>query len=236
MERLDKILAGTGWWSRKEVKEMVRTGRVVVNGTVVATADQKFDPQSTFVVDGEVVSGERLIYIMLHKPAGVISATEDATKETVLDLLPPHLKKVGLFPVGRLDRDTEGLLMLTNDGVLAHRLLSPRWHVDKTYFVQVDGVLDEGDVQAFVKGLELRDGLQCMPAKLEILNPPSEGLVTIQEGKYHQIKRMMATRYKPVNYLKRLSMGPLQLDKTLEKGEFRPLTTAELSALKEGEK
>ena len=234
MERLDKILAGTGWWSRKEVKELVRTGRVVVNGNVVATADQKFDPQDVFMVDGEVVSGERLIYLMLHKPAGVISATQDAHKDTVLDLLPPHLKKVGLFPVGRLDKDTEGLLLLTNDGILTHRLLSPKWHVDKTYFVQVDGVLDEADVVDFAKGAVLRDGLHCMPAKLEILNPPSEALVTIQEGKYHQIKRMMASRYKPVNYLKRLSMGPLQLDKTLEKGDFRPLTMEEIIALKKG--
>ena len=158
MERLDKILANTGRWSRREVRELVRAGRVTVDGTVAAAADGKCDPAAAFAVDGVPISGERLVYLMLHKPAGLISATEDPKKATVLELLPPHLRRVGLFPAGRLDRDTEGLLLLTNDGPLAHRLLSPRWHVDKTYFVRTDGPLSEADRAAFAAGLVLEPG------------------------------------------------------------------------------
>ena len=232
MERLDKILANTGRWSRKEVRELVRAGRVTVNGVPVHSPEEKWDPAAEFAVDGVSVSGERMVYLMLHKPAGLVSATEDPKQPTVLELLPDHLKRVGLFPAGRLDKDTEGLLLLTNDGVLAHRLLAPRRHVDKTSFVQVEGQLDETDVEAFSTGMTLGDGLVCMPAGLEVLGQPDTAIVTLREGKYHQIKRMLASRGKPVRYLKRLTMGPLKLDPALKRGEWRPLTEEEMAALR----
>ena len=232
MERLDKILANTGRWSRKEVRELVRAGRVTVNGVPVHSPEEKWDPAAEFAVDGVSVSGERMVYLMLHKPAGLVSATEDPKQPTVLELLPDHLKRVGLFPAGRLDKDTEGLLLLTNDGVLAHRLLAPRRHVDKTYFVHVEGQLDETDVEAFSTGMTLGDGLVCMPAGLEVLGQPDTAIVTLREGKYHQIKRMLASRGKPVRYLKRLTMGPLKLDPALKRGEWRPLTEEEMAALR----
>lgn len=232
MERLDKILAGTGRWSRKEVRELVKQGRVSANGVLVKAPEEKVDRAAVELrVDGEPVSAEEYVYLMLHKPAGVLSATEDPRQPTVLSLLPEHLRRVGLFPVGRLDKDTEGLLLLTNDGPLGHRLLAPKKHVDKVYFVRVDGALDGEDAACFQAGMTLDDGLVCLPAGLELLDPPDMGLVTLREGKYHQVKRMCAARGKPVVYLKRLSMGPLTLDPALEKGAWRPLTGAEQRAL-----
>lgn len=233
MERLDKILASTGRWSRREVKELVRAGRVTVNGTAARSPEEKYRREDlTLLVDGQSVLCERYTYLMLHKPAGLVSATEDPRQATVLDLLPEHLRKIGLFPAGRLDRDTEGLLLLTNDGALAHDLLSPRKHVDKTYFVRVEGRLDQSDAEAFQSGMTLGDGLVCLPAGLALLEAPDEALVTLREGKYHQIKRMLAARGKPVRYLKRLAMGPLALDQTLEKGQWRPLEEEELTQLR----
>ena len=232
MERLDRILANTGRWSRKEARELIRAGRVTVDGQRARAPEEKCDPSAALAVDGEAVSGERLVYLMLHKPAGLVSATEDPRQPTVLSLLPDHLQRVGLFPAGRLDRDTEGLLLLTNDGPLAHRLLSPRRHVDKTYFVRVEGVLDRTDEAAFAAGMTLAGGLVCLPAGLEVLEEPDTAIVTLREGKYHQIKRMLAARDKPVAYLKRLTMGPLSLDPALEKGAWRPLTPEELAALR----
>ena len=232
MERVDKILAGTGRWSRREVKELIRAGRVAVGGAAVRSPDEKYDRDGLDLrVDGEPVSGEKYVYLMLHKPAGLVSATDDPRQPTVLELLPPHLRRVGLFPAGRLDKDTEGLLLLTNDGGLAHRLLSPKKHVDKTYFVRVEGVLDEEDCAAFASGMVLGDGLECLPAGLERLEAPDEAIVTLREGKYHQIKRMLASRGKPVRYLKRLTMGPLQLDSGLQKWAWRPLTAEEMDLL-----
>lgn len=234
MERLDKILSGTGRWSRREVKELVRARRVTANGAVVRSPEEKYDREGLDLrVDGESVSGERFVYLMLHKPAGLVSATEDPRQPTVLELLPQHLRRVGLFPAGRLDKDTEGLLLLTNDGPLAHRLLAPRHHVDKTYFVRVDGELDGADAAAFAAGMMLEDGLACLPAGLEVLEQPDTALVTLHEGKYHQIKRMLAARGKPVVYLKRLTMGPLMLDPALERGEWRPLSAEEVAALRQ---
>ena len=151
MERLDKRLANTGRWSRREIRELIRAGRVCVDGRVVRSPEEKCASTSTFQVDGMVVAGEAVVYLMLHKPAGLVSSTEDPRQPTVFSLLPEHLRRAGLFPAGRLDKDTEGLLLLTNDGLLAHSLLSPRRHVDKTYFVRVDGVLDEGDVDALLR-------------------------------------------------------------------------------------
>lgn len=233
MERLDKILAGTGRWSRREVRDLVRAGRVTANGAVARTADEKYERERLELrVDGERVLAPRYTYLMLHKPAGLVSATEDPRQPTVLELLPGHLRNIGLFPAGRLDKDTEGLLLLTNDGDLAHALLSPRRHVDKVYLVHVDGALDESDVRAFEEGMTLEDGLVCMPAGLEISQAPGIGLVTLQEGKYHQVKRMLAAVGKPVTYLKRLTMGPLVLDEGLAAGEWRELTEEELRGLK----
>ena len=232
LERLDKILSGTGRWSRREVKDLVKAGRVTADWAVVGRPEDKFERAATVLaVDGEPVDGERYVYVMLHKPGGVLSATEDPRQPTVLDLLPPHLRRIGLFPVGRLDKDTEGLLLLTNDGPLGHRLLAPKKHVDKVYFVRVDGVLDGADAAAFRAGMTLEDGLRCLPAELEVLSSPDTGLVTLREGKYHQVKRMLSDRGKPVLYLKRLSMGPIHLDPALEAGMWRPLTAAERAAL-----
>lgn len=231
MERLDKIISATGKKSRREVREMVRQGRVLVDGKPAPAADMKVDPQTAVILlDGEPLGYEKFTYVMLHKPAGVLTATEDRRQETVLDLLPPELRRRALSPVGRLDKDTEGLLLLTNDGQLAHRLLSPKSHVDKVYYARVDGALEPGDIAAFAAGMTLGDGLECLPAGLEILSP-TEAFVTLREGKFHQVKRMLAARGKPVLYLKRLSMGRLRLDPALAPGAWRMLTEEERSAL-----
>lgn len=231
MERLDKLLAGTGKWSRREVKALVRQGLVRVDGRLAASAEDKLDPAAAVVtVAGETISLCRFTYVMLHKPAGVLTATEDRKQPTVLDLLPPELRHIGLAPVGRLDKDTEGLLLLTNDGELAHRLLSPKYHVDKRYLARVDGELSAADAEAFARGMTLGDGLECLPAGLEVL-PDRVCIVTLREGKFHQVKRMLAARGAPVLYLKRLSMGPLTLDDSLAAGAYRLLRAEEILAL-----
>ena len=231
MERLDKLLAGTGKWSRREVKALVRQGLVRVDGRLAASAEDKLDPAAAIVtVAGETISLRRFTYVMLHKPAGVLTATEDRKQPTVLDLLPPELRRIGLAPVGRLDKDTEGLLLLTNDGELAHRLLSPKYHVEKRYFARVDGELSAADAEAFARGMTLGDGLECLPAGLEVL-PDRVCIVTLREGKFHQVKRMLAARGAPVLYLKRLSMGPLTLDDSLAAGAYRLLRAEEIGAL-----
>lgn len=231
MERLDKLLAGTGKWSRREVKALVRQGLVRVDGRLAASAEDKLDPAAAIItVAGETISLCRFTYVMLHKPAGVLTATEDRKQPTVLDLLPPELRRIGLAPVGRLDKDTEGLLLLTNDGERAHRLLSPKYHVDKRYLARVDGELSAADAEAFARGMTLGDGLECLPAGLEVL-PDRVCIVTLREGKFHQVKRMLAARGAPVLYLKRLSMGPLTLDDSLAAGAYRLLRAEEISAL-----
>ena len=231
MERLDKLLAGTGKWSRREVKALVRQGLVRVDGRLAASAEDKLDPAAAIItVAGETISLCRFTYVMLHKPAGVLTATEDRKQPTVLDLLPPELRRIGLAPVGRLDKDTEGLLLLTNDGELAHRLLSPKYHVDKRYLARVDGELSAADTEAFARGMTLGDGLECLPAGLEVL-PDRVCIVTLREGKFHQVKRMLAARGAPVLYLKRLSMGPLTLDDSLAAGAYRLLRAEEILAL-----
>ena len=167
LERLDKLLASTGRWSRKEVKDLVRQGRVLANGRPVLRSEEKWEQTETeLTVDGQRVDCAPFVYLMLHKPAGLLSATEDRDQRTVLDLLPEHLRRRGLFPVGRLDKDTEGLLLLTDDGPLGHALLSPKRHVDKVYLARVDGVVDQSDVEALARGMVLGDGLHCLPAGL----------------------------------------------------------------------
>lgn len=231
VERLDKRLAATGQWSRKEAKELVRGGRVTVNGTLCRSSDEKVAENAEILVDGMPLGESGTVYLMLHKPAGVVSATEDGRDKTVLDLLPAQYGRMGVFPVGRLDKDTEGLLLLTNDGPLAHRLLAPRSHVDKVYYLEVDGVLDGEDCAACREGIRLADGYTCLPAILEPEGDGRQGRITIHEGKYHQVKRMLAARGKPVTYLKRIAFGSLVLDDLLEKGCWRALTEEEKTAL-----
>lgn len=228
--RLDKFLADSGFWSRREAKELLRQGRVQRNGEVEREAAAKIDPQvESIFVDGKRLQWSEFHYIMLYKPENVLTATEDHYQKTVLDLLPKEYSN--LFPVGRLDKDTTGLLLLTDDGELAHQLLSPKKHVDKVYLAQVDGDVNSEDVLAFQQGMTLEDGTVCLPAKLE---PLERGLcqVTLREGKFHQVKRMLAQRGKPVIKLKRISMGGLSLDINMKPGDFRPLTTEEVALLK----
>ncbi|EIZ6850624.1 rRNA pseudouridine synthase [Listeria monocytogenes] len=229
--RLDKLLAHTGFGSRKEVKPLLKSGAVVVNGTIQKDSKTQVNPdKDQITVHGTPVVYQEFVYFMLHKPQNVVSATEDNVSETVIDLLAQEDTLTDPFPVGRLDKDTEGLLIITNDGTLAHNLLSPKKHIDKTYYAKIDGDVTAEDVEAFAAGIELDDGYTCKPARLEIITP-NEIKVTIQEGKFHQVKRMFAARGKSVSYLKRISMGNLQLDESLALGEYRPLTEAELAIL-----
>lgn len=230
MERLDKLLAGTGRWSRREVKELVRRGQVRVDGVTAAAADEKYPHTAAITVSGEAVKLRRFTYILLHKPAGVLTATEDRRQATVLDLLPQELRRIGLAPVGRLDKDTTGLLLLTDDGELTHRLLSPRYHVDKRYLAQVEGTLTEATIEAFEGGMTLPDGTKCLPAGLELLGE-SKCIVTLREGKFHQVKRMLSACGAPVKTLHRLSMGALTLPEDLAAGAWRELTEEETREL-----
>ena len=234
-QRLDKIIASTGRFSRKEVKELIRRGVVTVDGVPARSAEEKADPETAEIaVNGEVVTYRRYTWVMLNKPAGYLSSTENGRGPTVLDLLPRELQKQGLFPVGRLDKDTEGLLLLTNEGALAHDLLSPKRHVDKVYYARTEGRLTEADCEAFAAGLVLPDGLRCQSGRLEILSAGavSEAHVTIHEGKFHQVKRMLAFLGKPVVYLERIKMGNLPLDLSLSRGSFRFLTDLEVEELR----
>ena len=234
--RLDKLLSTIGYGSRKEVKGLLKTGAVKVDGTAVKDAKVHVNPdEQEITVHGEAVSYREFVYFMLHKPQGVISATEDSLHETVLDLLELDDAVYDPFPVGRLDKDTEGLLLLTNDGQLAHQLLSPKKHVPKTYFAKINAPVTEEDAEAFRQGVTLDDGYVTKSAELKILTSgvESEIELTIVEGKFHQVKRMFQAVEKRVVYLKRISMGPLKLDETLELGEYRELTDEEVEMLKE---
>ncbi|QDP99822.1 rRNA pseudouridine synthase [Lysinibacillus fusiformis] len=232
--RLDKLLANMGYGSRKEVKQLLKQKAVTVDGTYVKDAAMQVDPEKQDVsVYGERVVYTEFVYYMMNKPPGVISATEDLRDETVIDLLEPLHQHFQPFPVGRLDKDTEGLLLLTNDGVLAHNLLSPKKHVPKVYYALIEGIVTEADGEAFARGVELDDGYITKPGQLVILKSAqqSEIELTIQEGKFHQVKRMFEAVGKRVTYLKRLSMGNLKLDKDLELGAYRELTSEELASL-----
>lgn len=237
MKRLDKYLVEMSVASRSTIKEMARKGRITVNGTTVKASDIKIDEDNDIVaVDGQIIAYSHMEYFMLNKPAGVITATEDKHAATVLDLIKERVRN-DLFPVGRLDKDTEGLLLITNDGDLAHRLLAPKKHVDKVYFAIIEGIVTEAHIRVFASGMKLLDGTDIMPGELEILEVNEEDatsriLLTIHEGKFHQVKRMFEAVGTEVVYLKRLSMGPLVLDDALAPGEYRRLTDEELAMLK----
>ena len=235
--RLDKYLADMGCGTRSQVKQMIRKGQVEINGEKIKKPDQKITiAQDRVCVAGKEIRYEKYRYYLLHKPAGYVSATTDNRDKTVLELLPENIRRE-LFPVGRLDKDTEGLLLLTNDGELAHRLLSPKKHVDKTYYARIDGKVDEEDQRAFLQGVDIGDELLTAPAELKIHKAGSESEIeiTITEGRYHQIKRMFEAVGMQVLYLKRLRMGPLYLDESLACGEYRKLTTEEIQSLKNRE-
>lgn len=235
--RLDKLLANMGFGTRKTVKTLLKAKEVTVNGIIIKDGKSQVDPdKDTVVVAGEAVEYQEFVYFMLHKPQGVVSATNDNLHKTVIDLLAPKDQVLDPFPVGRLDKDTEGLLLLTNDGTLAHNLLSPKKHVDKCYKATIKGIVNEQDILAFKNGITLNDGFNCQSAELDILSIDVDAeqsiiQVTIHEGKFHQVKRMFEAVDKSVTYLKRLSMGNLKLDETLEIGKYRQLTEEELSSL-----
>ena len=236
--RLDKFLVACAVGSRTEVKNFLKSGRVTVNGKKEKSAKLQIDEGTDEIhFDGEKLDYEEFVYYMMNKPQGVISATEDPKHKTVLDLLDDYARAKEVFPVGRLDIDTYGLLLLTNDGKLAHALLSPKRHVDKTYLAQVKGIMTDEDIETFAQGIPLKD-FTCQPAKLELVSLDKEEnqslvRVTIAEGKFHQVKRMVAYCGKEVVDLQRLTMGTLTLDEGLKRGEWRRLTKEELEALLE---
>ena len=230
MQRLDKFLCDSGAGTRSQVKLILKAGRVTVNGSPAKDGSRKIDPDREMVcLDGEVLGGKRRVVLMLNKPAGFVTATEDQLDHTVMELLPAAYAHLGLKPVGRLDKATEGLLLFTNDGDLLHRLISPKKEVPKVYYARHEGTATAGDMEAFQSGLVLRDGLQCLPAKLESLGA-GESLITVCEGKYHQVRRMMASRNMTVTYLERRQEGELTLG-DLPRGEVRELTDREIAEL-----
>ena len=235
--RLDKFLADAGAGTRSEVKKYIQKGQVQVNGKPVKKPELKVSEEDQVVMNGqEIHAAPEYVYYLFNKPAGCVSATEDSRDRTVLDYIEEKDRRKGLFPVGRLDKDTEGLLLLTDDGMLAHEILSPRKHVDKVYFAKVSGQFGENEIARFKEGLDIGNGERSKQARLQILKADvqeSEVLITIMEGKFHQVKRMVKAVGSEVLYLKRLSMGSLKLDEELKLGEYRRLTKAELQELKE---
>ena len=238
MIRLDKFLSQMNIGTRSEVKNAIRKGRVTVNGEVCKNADAKFDENKDIVCfDNKEVTYEEFVYYMLNKPAGVLSATTDKKEKTVVDLIDSDRKD--LFPVGRLDKDTEGLLLITDDGKLAHELLSPKKHVWKTYMAHIEGKLPQNAIELFEEGIRIDEEFTAMPARLQIVyeadglsERKTEVLISIQEGKFHQVKRMVKEIGCEVVYLKRLQMGNLKLDKNLKPGEYKKLSKAEIEDLK----
>ena len=232
MIRLDKFLCDSGAGTRSQVKAILKAGRVTVNGRPEKDGSLKFDPQSqTVTLDGEALGGMRRMVVMLNKPSGYVTATEDAQQKTVMELLPKEWEHLDLKPVGRLDKETEGLLLFTNDGDLLHRLISPKHEVPKVYYARHEGQAGEADVAAFSEGLVLRDGTVCRPAVLKPLGP-GESLITVCEGKYHQVRRMMAARNMTVTYLQRRQEGPLTLG-DLPRGQTRALLPEEIASLED---
>lgn len=236
MERLDKILSNMGYGSRKDVKKIIKEGRVEINGEIIYKNDYKINPYTDKIkLDGEEIFFRKYVYIMMNKPKGLVSSTDDPINRTVLELLDEEYLIFNPFPAGRLDKDTEGLLILTNDGKLAHELLSPKKGVEKTYYVEVDGYVEEEHKKLFDEGVTLDDGYKTLPAKLKIIESGfiSKVELTIKEGKFHQVKRMFQAIDMEVIYLKRISMGPIKLDERLELGQYRELAEEEIKLLKE---
>ena len=230
MQRLDKYLSDAGCASRRELKALLRAGAVRVNGAVVTDGAAKLDEQTAVVtLNGAAVEGRRRVVLLMHKPAGLVTSTEDPRDRTVMDLLDERWKKQAVAPVGRLDKATEGLLLLTNDGVLAHRLISPKYRIEKDYYAEHEGEAGPEDAAAFREGLTLSDGTVCLPAVLTPLGP-GRSRVTVVEGKYHQVRRMLASRGMPVTYLRREREGGLTLE-GIAPGEVRELTAEEVAAL-----
>ena len=230
--RLDKFLTATGCCSRTEAKRAVRGGNVLVNGLPAASADMKVNEETDQIVFcGKVVSYQKYCYIMLNKPEGVVSATEDPREKTVLDLLPGNVRRPGLFPCGRLDKNTVGLMMITDDGLLGHRLLSPKHHVTKEYRFCAKFPISEEDVAQMEQGLVLDDGYVTLPAKVWVDDTRKGGVITLTEGKYHQIKRMLEAVHNQITFLERIRFGCLSLDEALERGEWRYLTQEEIAGL-----
>ena len=235
-QRIDKVLSNLGYGSRSELKKICKNGLVKVNGKVINNPGVQVDSESDDIrFNGEKIVYREFVYIMLNKPDGYISATFDKYDPIVLDLIDQSYLVFEPFPVGRLDKDTEGLLVLTNDGQLAHRVLSPKKHVPKTYYAKIQGKVTEEDILAFEKGVILDDGYETMPSQMKILKSDdmSEIELTIHEGKFHQVKRMFESVGKKVVYLKRLSMGKLKLDESLKLGEYRELTEEEVKLIEE---
>lgn len=229
MQRLDKYLADAGAGTRSQVKQILKSGRVQVDGKVETDGAKKVEPTQEILLDGNPLSGRTRMVLMMNKPAGFVTATEDPVEKTVMELLPPEVRNQDLKPVGRLDKATEGLLLFTNDGELLHRLISPKKAVEKIYYARHEGTAMVEDVLAFEAGITLKDGTCCLPAKLEIL-APGECLVTVCEGKYHQVRRMMASRGLPVTYLERRQEDFLTLG-DLPRGKTRLLTRQEMEKL-----
>ena len=230
MERLDKFLCDSGAGTRSQVKVILKAGRVTVDGIVERDNSRKIDPdKQTVCLDGIRLGGWQRLVVMLNKPGGFVTATEDPTDRTVMELLPPELRNKDLKPVGRLDKQTEGLLLFTNDGDLLHKLISPKNEIPKIYYARHEGQAGDEDVAVFAAGLTLRDGTECLPAKLEPLGP-GESRITVCEGKYHQVRRMMAARGMPVDYLERREEGFLTLG-SLPRGQVRLLTDVEIAGL-----
>lgn len=230
MERLDKFLSESGVGTRSQVKPILKSGRVTVDGAIVRDGSVKIDPEkSEIALDGEVLGGKRRIVLMLNKPAGFVTSTEDPRDKTVMELLPEQYRNQDLNPVGRLDKATEGLLLFTNDGALLHDLISPRKEVPKVYYARHEGTATREDAAAFCTGLTLRDGTKCLSAELQPLGP-GESLITVREGKYHQVRRMMASRNMTVLYLERRQEGSLTLG-DLPLGQVRELTEQEMQTL-----
>ncbi|MFA9397864.1 MAG: pseudouridine synthase [Clostridiaceae bacterium] len=236
MDRIDKVLSNMGIGSRKEVKEILKKGVVTVDNIIIKNPKVQIDPEKAIIeIAGEQLVYKKNIYLMMNKPMGVISATYDNYDKTVIDILPDSYQHYNLYPVGRLDKDTLGLLILTNDGDLNHRVTSPKYHVDKVYYVRVDIELNEEHIEKFKSRIIIDDGYECLPANLKIINKTdtnSEAYVTIHEGKFHQVKRMFEAIGGKVLYLERVKFGPLTLDSKLDRGEVRELSNNELESLK----
>lgn len=228
-QRLDKFLSSQLGISRNDAKELIKKRLVTVNGTVGKLYDMKIDPENDKITaDGKEVAYRKYLYIMMNKPQGVVCSTRDGESKTVLELLPPELRRSGLFPAGRLDKDTEGFVFITDDGVLAHNILSPKHHVSKVYFARFEKEAEDSYISAFESGIEIDGGDVCLPAKIEILEDRHEALITICEGMYHQIKRMAEAVDNKIVYLKRIRMGGVDLDKNLAAGECREMLHKEI--------